>query len=190
MKWMIASDLHGSAYYCRKLLDRFAREGADRLFLLGDLLYHGPRNDLPQGYAPKEVIPLLNAVKGRLCCVRGNCDSEVDQMVLDFPILADYAVLPLGERLLYLTHGHVFHLDHLPPLQPGDILVHGHTHVPAWTRFGQHNVYLNPGSVSLPKEGSPRGYLILDWPLARWCSLDGAVYHEEDLAALTGGADA
>ena len=190
MKWMIASDLHGSAYYCRKLLDRFAREGADRLFLLGDLLYHGPRNDLPREYAPKAVIPMLNAVKDRLCCVRGNCDSEVDQMVLDFPILADYAVLPLGERLLYLTHGHVFHLDHLPPLQPGDILVHGHTHVPAWTRFGQQNVYLNPGSVSLPKEGSPRGYLILDWPLARWCSLDGAAYHQEDLAALTSAPDA
>ena len=107
MKWMIASDLHGSAYYCRKMLEAFEREGADRLFLLGDLLYHGPRNDLPREYAPKEVIPLLNGKKEVLLCVRGNCDAEVDQMVLEFPVLADYAVLPVGQRLIYATHGHI-----------------------------------------------------------------------------------
>ena len=105
MKWMIASDLHGSAYYCKKMVEAFEREGADRLLMLGDLLYHGPRNDLPREYAPKEVIPLLNGLGDRLLCVRGNCDSEVDQMVLTFPILADYAVLALGERLVYCTHG-------------------------------------------------------------------------------------
>ena len=99
MKWMIASDLHGSAFYCKKMIKAFERERADRLLLLGDLLYHGPRNDLPEGYAPKEVIPLLNGLKPALLCVRGNCDAEVDQMVLDFPILADYAVLPVGKRL-------------------------------------------------------------------------------------------
>ena len=107
MKWMIASDLHGSALYCKKMIEAFEREGADRLLLLGDLLYHGPRNDLPEGYAPKEVIPLLNSLRPKLLCVRGNCDAEVDQMVLDFPILADYAVLPVGGRLVYATHGHV-----------------------------------------------------------------------------------
>ena len=154
MKWMIASDLHGSAYYCRKMLEAFEREGADRLFLLGDLLYHGPRNDLPRDYAPKKVIPLLNSLAPRLLCVRGNCDAEVDQMVLNFPVLADYAVLPVGQRLVYVTHGHVFNLNHLPPLAPGDILLHGHTHVPAWTNFGQGSLYLNPGSVSLPKENT------------------------------------
>ena len=100
MKWMIASDLHGSAFYCRQMIKAFQREGADRLLLLGDLLYHGPRNDLPEGYAPKEVIPLLNSLRPKLLCVRGNCDAEVDQMVLDFPILADYAVLPVGEKLI------------------------------------------------------------------------------------------
>lgn len=181
MKWMIASDLHGSAYYCRAMLEAFQREGADRLLLLGDLLYHGPRNDLPREYAPKEVIPLLNGMKDKLLCVRGNCDSEVDQMVLEFPILADYSVLPVGERLIYITHGHVFHLEHLPPLRPGDILLHGHTHVPAWQPFGAGNLYLNPGSVSIPKEGSAHSYMTLEGREALWKDLTGKVYHREEL---------
>ena len=179
MKWMIASDLHGSAYYCRKMLEAFEREGADRLFLLGDLLYHGPRNDLPREYAPKEVIPLLNGKKEKLLCVRGNCDAEVDQMVLEFPVLADYAVLPVGQRLIYATHGHIYHVKNLPPLAPGDVLLHGHTHVPAWTEFGQGNLYLNPGSVSIPKENSPHSYMTLEEGLFRWKELEsGEVYHE------------
>ena len=99
MKWMIASDLHGSAYYCKKMVEAFEREGADRLLMLGDLLYHGPRNDLPRDYAPKEVIPMLNGLKNKLCCVRGNCEAEVDQMVLDLPVMADYCILPAGEKL-------------------------------------------------------------------------------------------
>lgn len=179
MKWMIASDLHGSAYYCRKMLEAFEREGADRLFLLGDLLYHGPRNDLPREYAPKEVIPLLNGKKEKLLCVRGNCDAEVDQMVLEFPVLADYAVLPVGRRLIYATHGHIYHVKNLPPLAPGDVLLHGHTHVPAWTEFGQGNLYLNPGSVSIPKEDSPHSYMTLEGNTMQWKELEsGAVFHE------------
>ena len=179
MKWMIASDLHGSAYYCRKMLEAFEREGADRLFLLGDLLYHGPRNDLPREYAPKEVIPLLNGKKEKLLCVRGNCDAEVDQMVLDFPVLADYAVLPVGQRLIYATHGHIYHVKNLPPLAPGDVLLHGHTHVPAWTEFGQENLYLNPGSVSIPKENSPHSYMTLEGNTMQWKELESsAVFHE------------
>ena len=179
MKWMIASDLHGSAYYCRKMLEAFEREGADRLFLLGDLLYHGPRNDLPREYAPKEVIPLLNGKKEKLLCVRGNCDAEVDQMVLEFPVLADYAVLPVGQRLIYVTHGHIYHVKNLPPLAPGDVLLHGHTHVPAWTEFGQGNLYLNPGSVSIPKEDSPHSYMTLEGNTMRWKELESsAVFHE------------
>lgn len=179
MKWMIASDLHGSAYYCRKMLEAFEREGADRLFLLGDLLYHGPRNDLPREYAPKEVIPLLNGKKEKLLCVRGNCDAEVDQMVLEFPVLADYAVLPVGRRLIYATHGHIYHVKNLPPLAPGDVLLHGHTHVPAWTEFGQGNLYLNPGSVSIPKENSPHSYVTLEGNAMQWKELESsAVFHE------------
>ena len=179
MKWMIASDLHGSAYYCRKMLEAFEREGVDRLFLLGDLLYHGPRNDLPREYAPKEVIPLLNGKKEKLLCVRGNCDAEVDQMVLEFPVLADYAVLPVGQRLIYATHGHIYHVKNLPPLAPGDVLLHGHTHVPAWTEFGQGNLYLNPGSVSIPKEDSPHSYMTLEGNTMQWKELESsAVFHE------------
>ncbi|WP_156070553.1 phosphodiesterase [Faecalibacterium prausnitzii] len=179
MKWMIASDLHGSAYYCRKMLEAFEREGADRLFLLGDLLYHGPRNDLPREYAPKEVIPLLNGKKEKLLCVRGNCDAEVDQMVLEFPVLADYAVLLVGQRLIYATHGHIYHVKNLPPLAPGDVLLHGHTHVPAWTEFGQGNLYLNPGSVSIPKENSPHSYMTLEGNTMQWKELESsAVFHE------------
>ena len=179
MKWMIASDLHGSAYYCRKMLEAFEREGAGRLFLLGDLLYHGPRNDLPREYAPKEVIPLLNEKKEKLLCVRGNCDAEVDQMVLEFPVLADYAVLPVGRRLIYATHGHIYHVKNLPPLAPGDVLLHGHTHVPAWTEFGQGNLYLNPGSVSIPKEDSPHSYMTLEGNTMQWKELESsAVFHE------------
>ena len=179
MKWMIASDLHGSAYYCKKMVEAFEREGADRLFLLGDLLYHGPRNDLPREYAPKEVIPLLNGKKEKLLCVRGNCDAEVDQMVLEFPVMADYAVLPVGQRLIYATHGHIYHVKNLPPLAPGDVLLHGHTHVPAWTEFGQGNLYLNPGSVSIPKENSPHSYMTLEGNTMQWKELESsAVFHE------------
>ena len=178
MKLLIASDIHGAAGYCRDLLAAWDREGADRLLLLGDLLYHGPRNDLPEGYAPKQVMPLLNGIKDRLLCVRGNCDAEVDQMVLTFPVLADYAVLPVGQRLVYVTHGHVFNTSNCPKMKKGDILLHGHTHIPAWEVFGTDNLYLNPGSVSLPKENSPHSYLTLEGGKFLWKELDGTVYHE------------
>ena len=180
MQWMIASDLHGSAYYARALVEAFAREGADRLVLLGDLLYHGPRNDLPREYAPKEVIPLLNGLGDRLLCVRGNCDSEVDQMVLAFPILADYAVLALGERLVYCTHGHVWNRENLPPLRPGDLLLHGHTHVPAW-QWVEDLFCANPGSVSLPRRGSPQSCLVYEDGCFTWLTLEGEPYHWEAL---------
>ena len=161
MKLMIASDIHGSEFWCRKLLEAFENEKADRILLLGDILYHGPRNDLPLGYAPKKVIELLNAIKDKIFCVRGNCDTEVDQMVLEFPILADYAVIPLEDRLIYATHGHNYNEAKLPPLQNGDILLHGHTHVQV-IREHENYTYINPGSVSIPKENTGHGYAILE----------------------------
>lgn len=177
MKLMIASDLHGSAAYTRRLLELYRDTGCQRLVLLGDLLYHGPRNPLPEGYEPPAVAKLLNDMADELLCVRGNCDAEVDQMVLDFPILADYAVLPVGGRLVYATHGHVHNLKNLPPLAAGDILLHGHTHIPAWTEFGDGNLYLNPGSLSIPKEGSAHSYMTLEDGLFQWKTLEGDVYH-------------
>jgi len=181
MKLMIASDIHGSAYYCRELLNAFEREKADRLLLLGDILYHGPRNDLPKEYAPKEVIAMLNPLAQRIFCVRGNCEAEVDQMVLSFPVMADYCVLTAGKRLIYAAHGHNHNLKSLPPLQKGDILLHGHTHIPAWEAFGEENLYLNPGSVSIPKEGSAHGYMVLEDGIAVWKDLSGEEYHREEM---------
>lgn len=177
MKLMIASDIHGAAGYCRALLECFDREKADRLLLLGDILYHGPRNDLPLEYAPKEVIALLNGRKESIFCVRGNCDTEVDQMVLEFPILADYCIIPAGNRLIYATHGHNYNLSALPPLQKGDILLHGHTHIPAWEPFGTDNLYVNPGSVSIPKAASPHSYMLLENNTLHWKTLTSQPYH-------------
>ena len=167
MKWMIASDLHGSAFYCKKMLEAFERERADRLLLLGDLLYHGPRNDLPEGYAPKQVMPLLNGMKDRLLCVRGNCDAEVDQMVLHFPILSDSALLVLDGLTIHATHGHIHGPDTPPPLRQGDILLCGHFHVPVRRDCGRYT-YLNPGSVALPKENSPHSCMVLEGGQFTW----------------------
>jgi len=171
MNWMIASDLHGSARWTRALLAAFAREGCERLLLLGDLLYHGPRNDLPDEYDPKAVIALLNPLADKLLCVRGNCDAEVDQMVLDFPILAGYAVVPWRGRLIYATHGHVYGEKNPPKLQPGDILLCGHTHIPANAEH-ESFTYWNPGSAAIPKGGSKRGYMRLTGQDVEWRTLE------------------
>lgn len=176
MYWMIASDIHGSALYCRTMLERFDEEKADRLLLLGDLLYHGPRNNLPDGYAPKEVIQMLNGRKDSLFTVRGNCEAEVDQMVLDFPCMAEYALIPAGTHMIYATHGHHASEQTPPPLAQGDVLLTGHTHVPACADHGTFT-YLNPGSVSIPKEGSCRGYMTFDGSVFSWKRLDdGSVW--------------
>lgn len=228
MKWMIASDLHGSAYYCRKLLEAYDREngrcedagmsgevegaserrirtssgcgnltssGCDRLLLLGDILYHGPRNDLPKEYAPKEVIRMLNARKDDIYNVRGNCDTEVDQMVLEFPVMTEYMLIPVlaagadhsaagagAPPVIFATHGHVYNENNLPPFHKGDILLHGHTHVPVCEDCGDY-IYMNPGSVSIPKEGSWHGYMLLEQSLQdgcrfTWKDLDGNVKKE------------
>ena len=161
MKLFIASDIHGSALWCEKMLAAYENSGAEKLVLLGDLLYHGPRNDLPDEYAPKKVIAMLNAHKDSILCVRGNCDTEVDQMVLEFPVMAEYALIYADGLTIFATHGHNFNCEKLPPLGRGDILLHGHTHVPVIEEHGSFT-YVNPGSVSIPKEGSAHSYLILD----------------------------
>lgn len=181
MKLLIASDIHGSAYYCRKLLKAYEAEQAERMILLGDILYHGPRNDLPKEYAPKEVIAMLNAHKHEIYAVRGNCEAEVDQMVLEFPVLADYMILLTegtetndaegdlaaasrkkgAHHTIYATHGHIYNEKNLPPMKPGDVLLHGHTHVLKAEQTGDVLV-LNPGSVSIPKEGNPPTYAVLE----------------------------
>ena len=178
MKILIASDIHGSAYYCRKLLEAWDRENPDKTVLLGDLLYHGPRNELPKEYDPKQVIPLLNDRRDSLLCVRGNCDTEVDQMVLQFPILADYAWIAADGYTLFATHGHVYSPDRLPPIQKKDILLYGHTHVPAWENRGGILCF-NPGSVSIPKENSQPGYMMLEAGVFTWKTLDGEIVHIE-----------
>ena len=153
MKLVIASDIHGSAYWCGKLMELIEQEQPDKILLLGDLLYHGPRNDLPKEYCPKQVIPMLSAYKDKILAVRGNCEAEVDQMVLPFPCLAEYAVLVADGVTFYLTHGHHANPDHLPPLEAGSIFLSGHTHVKMdETRSGIRCI--NPGSVSIPKDGS------------------------------------
>ena len=153
MKLIIASDIHGSAYWCAKLVELIEAENPDKVVLLGDLLYHGPRNDLPRDYAPKAVIPMLSALKDRILAVRGNCEAEVDQMVLPFPCLADYALLDCGGVTMYLTHGHHANPDNLPPLTAGSVFLSGHTHVKL-DKLVDGIRCLNPGSVSIPKDGS------------------------------------
>ena len=153
MKFIIASDLHGSAYWCGKLVQWIEKENPDKILLLGDLLYHGPRNDLPREYAPKQVIPMLSQYKDRIVAVRGNCEAEVDQMVLPFPCLADYALVMDGQTCFYLTHGHHASPENLPPLEQGSIFLSGHTHVKMDEIRGGIRC-VNPGSVSIPKDGS------------------------------------
>ena len=153
MKLVIASDIHGSAFWCGKLMEVMEAEQPDKLILLGDLLYHGPRNDLPKDYAPKQVIPMLSKYADRIIAVRGNCEAEVDQMVLPFPCLADFSQLYADGKLLYLTHGHHHNPDNLPPLPEGSLFFSGHTHVKL-DEMRKGIRCLNPGSVSIPKDGS------------------------------------
>ena len=172
MKWMIASDIHGSAYWGQKLLEAFDAAGADRLLLLGDLLYHGPRNALPEGYDPMKLAALLNGRRDRIMAVRGNCDAEIDQAVLNFPMMADYALLSAGNRLIFATHGHLYSDACLPPLCRGDILLHGHTHI---KRCEEKDgiLFLNPGSVSIPKDGPEHSCMLLEEDSVIWQTLDG-----------------
>ncbi len=173
MKLIICSDIHGDfkgASYAVSALEKY---NAERLVILGDLLYHGPRNDLPEAYNPKEVIRLLNENKDRIIAVRGNCDAEVDGMVLEFPIMSEFRTINDGDRRLILNHGHHIDLSNPPKMNQGDILLCGHTHIPQMTRFGKDNLYVNPGSISIPKSNFPRTFLIYDNGDFSFKSVDG-----------------
>lgn len=180
MKLLIASDLHGSACYAGKLMEAWRQEKPERLLLLGDLLYHGPRNPLPEGYDCMAVAGMLNGMKEHILAVRGNCDCEVDQMVLEFPMLADYALLDWDGVKLYATHGHRWNEDCPPPMAEGTVLLNGHFHVPAaHPHPGGH--YINPGSTSLPKNGHPGSYLLLEDRTFVWKTMDGQVFQTYSL---------
>ena len=162
MKLVFCSDIHGDINAAKAVIEVYKRENAEKLIILGDILYHGPRNDLPENYAPKEVIAILNENRNELLSVRGNCDTEVDQMVLNFPILADYGYLYLDGLSVMITHGHNFNTKTPPPLRQGEILIHGHTHVLTCEKFGDDNYYINPGSCALPKENNPKTYMVYE----------------------------
>ena len=175
MKLMFASDIHGNTVSAEKMLDAFGREGAEKLIILGDILYFGPRNSLIEGYDPRAVIELLNKNRDKLLCVRGNCDAEVDQMVLDFPVMAEYAYLCVDGISAFLTHGHIHNKETLKNLRRGELLIHGHTHVWCIEEFGDGNIYINPGSVTYPKGGNPASYMIYENGTFTIKTLDGGV---------------
>lgn len=175
MKLLFASDIHGSLSAAEAVLAAFERERADRLVLLGDLLYHGARNDLPDRYDTRGVTKLLNTARDVLFCVRGNCDSEVDQMVLEFPIMADYALFDLDGTTAFVTHGHLFNLDAMPPHKSGDLLIHGHTHVPIVQKKDGMTV-INPGSCALPKDGYPKSMMTYEHGLFEIKTLGGETF--------------
>ena len=175
MKLMIASDLHGSAYYADKLMDAFRQEQPDKLLLLGDLLYHGPRNALPRDYDCMRVAGMLNSVKERIIAVRGNCDCEIDQMVLEFPMMGDYALLEVNGLSIYATHGHLWWEDTPPPMANGTVLLNGHFHVPT-CNVHEDFLYLNPGSTSIPKEDSVGSYMVLEDRTFTWKDMSGSAY--------------
>ncbi|MBF8982679.1 phosphodiesterase [Lutibacter sp. B2] len=180
MKIFFISDIHGSHYYLKKALDCFKKEEADHIVILGDALYHGPRNSLPKEYNPKEVANLLNEYKDKIIAVRGNCDSEVDQMIINYPMLGDYSIILNNNRKMFLTHGHIYNEDNLPNLSKGDILIHGHTHIPVAEKLD--SIYLiNPGSISLPKENNPNSYGILEGELFQIKDLEGIVIKSIEL---------
>lgn len=162
MKLMFASDIHGDISRARATFEALDREGAEKLFLLGDLLYFGPRNQLTASYDPQAVIKLLNENKEKLLTVRGNCEAEVDQMVLDFPVMAEYAYISVDGFSMLLTHGHKINMQSATNMRAGEILIHGHTHVPCIESFGLGNIYLNPGSTTYPKENNPPSYMVYE----------------------------
>lgn len=171
MKLMFLSDIHGSVFYAKQALEIFEKEEADYLIILGDVLYHGPRNPLPKDYDPKEVAPLLNEYREKIIAVRGNCDSEVDQMMLDYPMMSDYSTVLYNKKRIFVTHGHVYNQINMPKLSKGDVLISGHTHIPVAEKNDEIFI-LNPGSITLPKQNNPNSYGVLEDDLFEIKDLD------------------
>ena len=180
MKIFFMSDIHGSAFYTAKALEKFREEKADYIVILGDELYHGARNPLPLHYNPKEVIELLNGYADKILAIRGNCDSEVDEMVLNFPMMATYSIMLYNNRRIFLTHGHVYNEEKLPKLSAGDIFVYGHTHIPKAEKQGDIYI-LNPGSITLPKENNPNSYGVLENNLFTIKDMEGRAFMQIEI---------
>ncbi len=181
MKIFFVSDIHGSIYYAKKAIECFDYEEADYMVILGDILYHGARNPLPLKHNPKEVIALLNGFKDRIIAVRGNCDSEVDEMVLEFPIMATYSNILYKNRRIFLTHGHIYNEENLPRLGVGDVFIYGHTHIPVAKK--EEDIYIvNPGSITFPKENNPNSYCILEDNIFRIKDLEGNMLKYIDIS--------
>lgn len=175
MKLMIISDIHGAWKDLEIALNQMDKEGADQLVILGDILYHGPRNPLPKDYDPMIVVKLLNGIKDKIIAIRGNCDSHVDQMVLEFPILSDYSWLMFEGKKFFLSHGHIYNESNMPSISSGDALFYGHTHIPE-TKTVNGITFFNPGSIALPKEGHPKTYGIFDQNTITVKTMLGEVY--------------
>lgn len=181
MKIMIASDLHGSFVWTKKLIDKFNKEKCDNLLLLGDLLYHGPRNALPNEYDTIETANLLNSIKDKIMAVRGNCDSEVDEMVLSFDIKERNMMLYIDGVQFFATHGHIYNEDNLPAFQQFDVLLNGHTHTTLFNRYKNY-VFVNPGSTSIPKNNTAHSCVIYEDRLFRFYDLgNDSLIREESI---------
>ncbi|MEG1277265.1 MAG: phosphodiesterase [Cellulosilyticaceae bacterium] len=177
MKYMIISDIHGSELYTEQALKAFEEKSCDQLIILGDILYHGPRNPLPEGHNPQGVVALLNPYASKIIAARGNCEAEVDQMLLDFPCLSDYALIVDEGVRIFATHGHIYSEDNLPKLQNRDVFLYGHTHL--WVTKEKDGILIcNPGSISLPKENRPATYAIYENRHITIYTLEGKVISE------------
>ncbi len=175
MKYLVVSDIHGALSGAQAVQESFNYHNAERILCLGDILYHGPRNELPKDYAPKKVIEIMNSLSTKIIAVRGNCEAEVDQMVLSFPCMADYNIIPCQNFNAFLSHGHIYGPTNLPNLNPHDVFLSGHTHIP--TAYKREEIFFcNPGSVSLPKENHPKTYGILEDNQFTVYTLDHQIY--------------
>lgn len=182
MKLFFISDIHGSLPSLQEALEKFSESGADYLIILGDALYHGPRNPIPDGYNPAACAELLNNYAAKIIAIRGNCDSEVDQMLIKYPMSDTSASVLLENRRFFLTHGHIFHPENQPPLSAGDVFCYGHVHLPKAER-GENGVFIfNPGSITLPKEGNPRSYGIFSGNTLQVIAFNGTILAEQQLS--------